>query len=297
MKSTLKKKRMKNKNIAVLLTCFNRKEKTLACLNSLFEADIPKGYEFDIYLVDDGSTDGTSEAVKEKYTDIEIINGSGNLFWAGGMRLAWKTALESESYDAFLLLNDDVILFDDFLNNLIKTERYALNKDKKKGIYSGATIDNRTNKVTYGGYKIKTNHLVVRNELLTPANLPQKCELTNANILWISKETVDAIGIFDERYTHGIADFDFSMHAVKKGIPVYLAPNFGGVCLHDHGKPWKAGSVPLKDRITYLKSPKGIAYKEYLYYIKKHFPLFLPYSFMMLWVKTFFPFIWDNYKK
>ena len=133
--------------------------------------------------------------------------------------------------------------------------------------------------------------------MLSPKDIPQKCELTNANILWISKETVDTIGIFDERYTHGIADFDYSMRAIKNGIPVYLAPNFGGICLHDHGKPWKTIKIPLKKRIAYLKSPKGLAYKEYLYYIRNHFPLFLPYSFIMLWLKTFFPTIWANLKK
>ena len=160
-----------------------------------------------------------------------------------------------------------------------------------------ATIDNRTNTTTYGGYKIKTNHVLVKSELLTPIDMPQQCELTNANILWISKGVVDSIGMFDERYTHGIADFDYSMTAVQKGIPVYLTPGFGGICLHDHGKTWKAGSVHLKDRIAYLKSPKGLAYKEYLYYIKNHFPLFLPYSFVMLWLKTFFPSFWERYKK
>lgn len=288
---------MGNENIAVLLTCFNRKGVTLKCLHSFFEANKPKGYEFDVFLVDDGSTDGTSDAVRKNYPDAKIINGNGNLFWAGGMRLAWKAAMESKDYDAFLLLNDDVVLFTDFLDNLVITEEYSLTKNKKTGIYSGATVDNRTNKTTYGGYIIKSNHLIVRNKLLSPTDAPQKIELTNANILWISKETVEAIGVFDERYTHGIADFDYSMQAVKKGIPVYLAPNFGGVCLHDHGKSWKASSVPLKKRIDYLKSPKGIAYKEYLYYIKKHFPLFLPYSFVMLWMKTFFPFIWENFKK
>ncbi len=112
-----------------------------------------------------------------------------------------------------------------------------------------------------------------------------------------AKLPVVTIGIFDERYTHGIADFDYSMSAVKKGIPVLLAPNIGGICIHDHGKPWKPNNVPLKERISYLKSPKGLAYKEYLYYIKKHFPLFLPYSFIMLWLKTLLPFIWTNFKK
>lgn len=288
---------MENKNIAVLLTCFNRREKTLACLQSFSEADKLKGYTFDIFLVDDGSSDGTSEAVRVNFPDIKIIKGSGSLFWAGGMRLAWETAMKSKDYDAFLLLNDDVVLFPDFLSNLLKTEGYSLSKNKKTGIYSGATIDSRTNKTTYGGYKIKSNHLIVRSELLSPIDIPQQCELTNANILWISKETVNTIGIFDEQYTHGIADFDYSMQAVKKRIPVYLAPNFGGVCLHDHGKPWKSASVSLKDRIAYLESPKGLAYKEYLFYIKKHFPLYLPYSFIMLWLKTFFPSIWTNFKK
>jgi len=287
---------MENKKIAVLLTCFNRKEKTLACLHSFFEATKPNEYEFDIYLVDDGSTDGTSEAVKKEYPDINIIKGSGNLFWAGGMRLAWRTALESKDYDAFLLLNDDVILFNDFLDNLIKSEKYALLKNNKTGIYSGATINNITKEITYGCEKIKTNHFVVRRQLLTPKEMPQQCELTNANILWISKETVDAIGIFDERFTHGIADFDYSLRAIKRGIPVYLAPNIGGICLFDHGRNWKSNNSSLKERISFLKSPKGLAYKEYLFYIKKHFYLYLPYSFTMLWLKTLFPFFWDKFK-
>lgn len=287
---------MKNRKIAVLLTCFNRKHKTLSCLQSFYMSNKPDEYEFDVYLVDDGSTDGTSEAVKQNYSDVTIINGSGGLFWAGGMRLAWRTALEKKVYDAFLLLNDDVILNIDFIDNLIKTDEYSLIKNGKTGIYSAATIDNRTEKVTYGGYKIKTNHFIVRSELLIPTDIPQKCELTNANILWISKETVDEIGVFDEHYTHGIADFDYSLLAIKNELPVYLAPNVGGVCIYDHGKKWESVKTSLKNRVLYLKSPKGLAYKEYLFYIRRNFPLFLPYSFVMLWLKTLFPFVWDKFK-
>lgn len=288
---------MKNKKVAVLLTCYNRKDKTLACLQSFFASNRPPNIEFDIYLVDDGSTDGTADAVKRNYPDICIIKGDGDLFWAGGMRLAWQTALDKKKHQAFLLLNDDVLLNRDFINQLLITEEYSLGENGKTGIYSCATMDDTTKKVTYGGYKIKRNHFVVRNELLTPTDLPQQCELTNANILWISKETVDALGIFDDAYTHGIADFDYSLQAVKKGIPVFLAPNFGGICIHDHGKSWKSGKAPLKERIAYLKSPKGLAYDEYLYYIKKHFPFFLPYSFVALWLKTLFPILWERYKK
>lgn len=288
---------MENKEIAVLLTCHNRKEKTLLCLDSFYSADLPSLYTFDIYIVDDGSSDGTKGAINEKYPQVNIIDGDGSLFWAGGMRLAWQTAISTKKYHAYLLLNDDVVLNKGFMKNLIETEKYALCKTAQTGIYSGATIDGLTKETTYGAYKIIYNHFVMRHKLLIPNKRVQKCELTNANILWVSKETVDAIGIFDKRYTHGLADYDYSLQAIKKKIPVYLAPNVGGVCIHDHGVNWKSSDKPLKERIAYLKSPKGLAYGEYLYYIRKNFPLFLPYSFIMLWLKTLFPVLWEKFKK
>ena len=288
---------MKNKQIAVLLTCFNRKDKTIRCLHSFFSANKPSGYIFDVFLVDDGSIDGTGDEVKIIFPDVYVIEGNGVLFWAGGMRLAWETAIKHDKYHAYLLLNDDVILHVDFISTLVETDKFALKKNGRTGIYSASTIDPITKKITYGAYKIKTNHVVVRNKLLNPLEKPQKCELTNANILWISKETVNEIGVFDKRYTHGLADFDYSLQAIKKDIPVYLTPDIGGFCIHDHGVNWKSNDEPLKKRIAYLKSPKGLAYNEYLYYIRKHFPLFLPYSFITLWLKTLFPILWDKFKK
>lgn len=287
---------MKQQHVAILLTCHNRKHKTLLCLSSLSEAAIPEGYAYDIYLTDDGSTDGTTAAVLQRFPQVNIIAGNGNLFWAGGMRAAWQKAIEQKDYDAFLLLNDDVKLDTDFWLNLMKAEMFSLEKTGKKGIYSGATIDAATGKPTYGSSKIRINHFIVRHDLLTPTSEPQACEITNANVLWVDKQVVEAIGILDSHYTHGIADYDYSLKAVKAAFPVYLAPNVCGVCGNDHGNNWKKASVSLKERIVYLKSPKGLAYNEYLYYIRKHFPLFLPYSFVMLWLKTFFPSFWDKYK-
>lgn len=287
---------MKKENVAVLLTCHNRKNKTLACLESLYRATIPSHILVDIYITDDGSTDNTSQSVIELFPEIKLIKGDGDLFWAGGMRLAWKTALNSKSYDAFLLLNDDVELYPDFLIKLLETDEYALANFGKKGIYTGATIDDSSNKVTYGGSLVKNYLFVVRLKMLSPIRQPQKCHITNANILWISKDVVNKIGVFDHHFTHGIADYDYSMQATRKKIPVLLASGVCGVCTDDHGNNWRSNKYSLKDRITYLRSPKGLAYREYLYYIGKHFPMFLPYSYVMLWLKTLFPFIWEKVK-
>ncbi|NLX67263.1 MAG: glycosyltransferase family 2 protein [Bacteroidales bacterium] len=287
---------MKKRDIAVLLTCHNRKAKTIGSLASLFQATIPQEYQLDFYLTDDGSTDGTGDAVEELFPQVRVIRGDGNLFWAGGMSLAWETAMQEKSYDAYLLLNDDVELYPDFFMNLLEAEAYSLKETGKRGIYSGATVD-KNGEVTYGGSKVNNYLLIVRLNMLAPTKQPQVCDITNANVLWVSKEVVDKIGIFDYHFTHGIADYDYSFHAKKKKIPLFLAPGICGECTDDHQKNWKSNQYTLKERIAYLKSPKGLAYDEYLYYIGKHFPLFLPYSFMMLWIKTLFPTIWDRTKK
>ena len=82
--------------IAVLLACHNRKDKTISCLNSLFNANLFLNYSLEVYLVDDCSTDGTSEAVTNFFPNVNIIRGNGNLYWNQGMRLAWKTSVKKK---------------------------------------------------------------------------------------------------------------------------------------------------------------------------------------------------------
>ena len=68
------------KYIAVLLTVFNRKDKTLCCLERLF-AQLPiDGWRVDVFLTDDGCTDGTPEAVAARFPDVSIVRGTGLYF-------------------------------------------------------------------------------------------------------------------------------------------------------------------------------------------------------------------------
>src|ERR1700759_4905951 len=106
--------------IAVLLACFNRKQKTLAFFDSLVNQHSFEKLSVDIFLLDDGSTDGTADAVKEKYPFVNVLTGTGNLFWAGGMRTIWKYAIAQKDYDLFCLFNDDVALFDNAFESLVK---------------------------------------------------------------------------------------------------------------------------------------------------------------------------------
>ena len=63
--------------IAVLITSYNRKEKTLTCLKNLMEQDEVPGLKLCIYLVDDNSSDGTTEAVRSHYPSVNIRRDTG----------------------------------------------------------------------------------------------------------------------------------------------------------------------------------------------------------------------------
>lgn len=278
-------------NVAVLLTCHNRKDKTLACLSSFYNASLPQKYAFEIFLVDDGSTDGTGAAVTKQFPEVNIIKGNGNLFWAGGMKLVFKEARKVREYDGYLLLNDDVELIPDFFLKIVETRRYCLNKYNKGGLYSGTTVDKKSGVISYGGNLLLKGVSNPKFKLLEPTISPQSCHLTNANVLYIEKEVIDEIGFFDEKFTHGIADYDFSLRAFKAGFPVYITPDICGFCENDHGDNW-SDSKSIKQRVNYLKSPTGLAYYEYLFYVKRHFPKHVPLLIIKLWGRTILPIIW-----
>jgi len=286
--------------IAVLLTCYNRRNKTISCLKSFYKAvDLLNGAkEFDVFLVDDGCTDGTPDEVKVLFPQVNIIAGTGNLFWSGGMRFAWETALSQEKkYDFFLLLNDDVELMETFLNDLFLTHDYCFREYNKSGIYVSSTKDKLSSKISYGGTLITHRGVRVKSVLIEPTDVPVRCTMANANILMVTKSVVDKIGILDKNYVHQFGDYDYTLVASKNEIPVLVCPGFGGYCSDDHGNSWLASDAPLKQRIKYLYSTLGLSYKEQIYYLKKNFRYQFPYYFTMLWLKTLFPVFWTKYKK
>ncbi|WBU88809.1 glycosyltransferase family 2 protein [Cellulophaga omnivescoria] len=281
---------------AVLLTCFNRKEKSLAALESLFKAkqELSLDIDMSVYLTDDGSTDGTSEAIQKYYPKVNLLKGNGELFWAGGMRNSWAEALKND-YDAYLLLNDDTKPYVNFLEELFKTHNYCLTKYGKGGVYVGATLDEETNVMTYGG-SVFTNKFKGRYTKLIPnGEYPQECELGNANIMLASKNAVDKIGQLSKGYVHGLADFDYTLKAKKNNVPVLLADNYLGTCTNDHiDKYAKFVNLSFKERLKMLHNPIGFDFESHLVYMKNHFLYRLPLVYLMGYFKVFFPSIYKN---
>jgi GT2 family glycosyltransferase len=277
------------RRIAILITCFNRKEKTLLCIEYMLMSFNAKKKQIhaDVYLTDDGSIDGSTAAIRNKYPEINILKGNGNLFWAGGMRNSWKEALTKNDYDAYMLLNDDTILEETCILNLIKTHEYSIRNFGVPGIYIGSVRDPTTLEFTYGG-RLLLNRWTLNMKNIIPNGKIQKCELGNANIMLVHKNVLDIIGIFSEKYIHGKADYDYTMRAVENKIPVLICTDYCGYCKIDNKTP-EISKMTLQERIKYLKSPKGIELSGYMYFMKRFFPWRAPLVYISLWLKTILP--------
>ena len=76
------------KNIGIVVCNYNKKDYVLNCLKSLFEQTIN---DFDIYVVDNASTDGSAEAIKEKFgRQLILIENDENLGGSGGFNVGLR---------------------------------------------------------------------------------------------------------------------------------------------------------------------------------------------------------------
>lgn len=250
--------------VAILLTVHNRKEVTIIGLSSLFNAiQEVKEYTFDIYMVNDGCTDGTEEDVCKIYPNVNIINGNGNLFWSRGMNLAWKTAVETDSYDYFLWFNDDAILY----KNAIKCLFQSIDDLGDTSIITGAFKDGK-NIASYGGRN-------KYNKILVPNGSYQNVHLMNGNLVLIPRKVFDEIGFIDSHFHHGLGDWDYGLSAQTKGFKVMLTKEYVGVTdRHDKAIPsYFNPHNNLVKRFELLYSPLH-SINCRTYFFRKHFGIF-----------------------
>lgn len=251
---------MEHKTIAALLTCFNRKEKTLASLEALFNQEMPPATAVGVYLVDDGSTDGTSEAVQQRYPQVKIIFGSGSLYWGGGMRLAFETAMKADP-DYYLWLNDDTILDPHALKTLLETSHRLTAETEKPVLVAASTRDPQTGQLTYGGMIRRRWWRPLNLDPLMPTNEPQPCLTICGNCVLIPRQIVQKIGNLDSAFVHYAGDWDYGLRAKNEGFGVWIAPGYLGTC-SANPKPAQKTEAELQQELRKIEQPKGLMLQD-----------------------------------
>jgi len=235
------------------MTCYNRRETTLRCLEHLYAQPLSDGVSFKVYLVDDGCSDGTGAAVKAAYPDVEVIRGTGDLFWCNGMRLAWEHAAK-EDPDFYLWLNDDVQLRPDAVARLLAThgavcssqfmvcggdqgvsensgDNFKLqssNSQPPPTIIVGSTCDPETGEHTYGGQRRPGRHPAKLVPVI-PQDVPVECDTFQGNVILVPRAVYKKVGNM-RPFGHAMGDTDYGLRAKKTGCRVVVALGFLGSC-------------------------------------------------------------------
>lgn len=271
--------------IAVLMTCHNRRVQTLRCLESLRRASLVAAadvdVDVDVYLVDDGCTDGTAGAVRDRFPEVVIVPGTGSLYWCGGMRVAWQAALMGGPYDAYLWLNDDVELTPDCVAVLLETQAVVRRETGKPGIVVGSTQDQASGATSYGE---------MGPEGIRPAGAaPRPIESFNGNIVLVPDEVYRLVGGFSRAYRHGFGDLDYACRARRRGVPIWLAAGHLGSCTMDKVSRWERRDVPLWERLVALHRPTGCPPWELAVLTLRHGGWWFPGTVAKLYWRALFP--------
>lgn len=256
--------------IVALMACHNRREKTLAAITCYFACDLLPGFSRKLVMVDDGSIDGTAEAVHAAFPDVLIIAGDGTLFWNRGMLRAWQHALPLQP-GYVLWLNDDTLLYPHALVRLLETDARMRVDAGQPGIAVGSTENDR-GELSYGGSvpSARLNRLNMRK--LVPGAAPQPAMTLNGNCVLVPQEVFNKIGLLDEIFEHAMGDHDYGFRAHKAGIPVWVMPDFAGRCNADHSieGSFNDRSLPLRVRWKKIMSPRGLPPHSWQVLCRRH---------------------------
>jgi glycosyltransferase involved in cell wall biosynthesis len=209
-------------SVYVLIPVHNRKQITFACLYNLEAC----GYlhKYLVVVVDDGSTDGSTEVIHERYPSVEILQGDGNLWWTGAITLGMQYAYD-QGAEFMMWLNDDCELTPETLKSLVQ-----FCQDHPKAIIGAqGFLKSQPDQPAFGG-KRKTwkGYRSIKAEL--DQILP--CDLLSGNIVCLPRTVINKIGYPDiKRTPHYGGDSLYLLRAKKAKFEIFVDGRYPALSL------------------------------------------------------------------
>jgi GT2 family glycosyltransferase len=274
--------------VKAILTSFNRRDKTLACLRSLAVAAQSARVDVHAILVDDASTDGTARAVRDDFDWVEVIEGAGDMYWNRGMYVGFERAL-ADVPDYFLWLNDDTELCPDALARLINQSEAIAAQSGRPVIMVGSTVDSRSGQVSYGGSVARSRLYRFTYRRVWDDVKPVPCETMNGNCVLIPLAIARRIGNLDPVYEHAMGDTDYALRAREAGFTIFVAAGVMGSCSSNpRAGSFTDESLPWRKRWQLILDRKGLPVHSWLHFTRRHGGLMWPLYFAWPYAKLAF---------
>jgi len=266
-------------DISFVIVNWNTRNLLLKCLKSVYQTAV--NLTFEVWLVDNASTDGSVSAVRKAYPGVQIIQNSRNLGFAAANNLAFA---EMRGRYAVLINTDaqlkagavgTLFVFMEETPDASMVCGQLLNEDgsKQNSIAPFPTL-----------LSLISNETLLR--LLFPQKYPSKRQHYQTPIpvdscigacIMVRKSAMDRVGLLDERYFFFLEETDWAYRMKLAGWKIYFVP--GAEIIHAQGKTVGGGAAA---RILFYRS----RYQFFQKWHKKAYPLVRPFTFSRLLVNT-----------
>jgi GT2 family glycosyltransferase len=194
---------------------------TRECLTSVLALDPPADH---VLLVDNGSRDGTAEAVRTEFPGVEILRLGTNRYFAGGVNEGIRHAL-AQGAGSILLLNNDVVLERGALHALTR----ALDEDEKRAAVSPKIFYYDPPDVIWFAGGLVSGLGLIRHRGVNVKDgkfrdAPGATEYVSGAAALIGRSALESVGLLDPDYVMYVEDVDWSARAREKGLTLWYEP-------------------------------------------------------------------------
>ncbi len=255
--------------VKIIILNWNGKKDTLECLASVMSMDYKN---YDVIVVDNGSTDGSVDAIRECYPDVKIIENGKNIGYAAGNNAGIYRALE-DKVDYVFILNNDVIVDPNLLTKLVDVSEL----DGEIGIVGPANYYYDKPDILWSmGASLSRkgdvdNKIIGQGELGLLWNHIQEVDSIVGSAILVKKEVFSKVGVFDERYFLCHEEYDFSARVAGSGYKSISVPS--AKIWHKVGASLGEAESPLRNyfnvRNRLLWAKQHMPFKERLVLQKK----------------------------
>lgn len=257
--------------IAIIIVTYNAMKWADQCFRSIRNSSVP----VQVYVIDNGSTDGTQKFIKEKLPEIDLTISDKNLGFGKANNLGIEKAYQ-DGADFFYLMNQDAWLFADTLEKLLDVYESFPNQSEI-GILSPMHLDGSEQKLDlhFENYLAKDTR---KNRLLSDVFIGNakdfyEIQFVNAAHWFLPKHTVEKIGGFNPYFFYGAEDYEYINRVLYFGMKILVCTKSKAV--HDavqsfHKKePENAAEALFQKRLS-MQMQRETRYLDPKYQFQRH---------------------------